>query len=110
MPNEFQHQSTGNLHGDPLRPPSAKANWKTISVETVSMNGFEWEILCDERWVDPVKQSYECHRITRRCKAMDGQLYSTSTHIMPLKNGYPFGNPSVSESLIWGPEPTTSDD
>ena len=111
MAQEFHHTNAGNLSGDsPLTSNVAKSpSWKTISVETLSMDGFEWEILCDERWLDPVNKSYECHRITRRCKAMGGQLYSTSTHITPLQSGRPAGSPSVSESLIWGPNINSDD-
>ncbi len=112
MANEFQYRQTGNMHGDPTTPPTGKSgdfSWKTVSIETIAMDGFEWEVLCEEKWVDPVNRSYECYRITRRCKAMGGRLYSTSTHITPLQQGRPSGNPSISESLIWGPDNSSDD-
>lgn len=95
----MQHSTTGNLDDSDSASVNTES-WKSISINTQSLDGFKWEIMCDERWVDPVKKTYECHRITRKAEAMGGYLYSVSTHIAPTSKSLA---PSVSESLIFVP-------
>ena len=103
MSSKFEGTQAGNL-SDSTPPNSATSDkWKTLSIESVAIEGFKWHVICEERWTDPVNQSYECYRITRRCDALGGQVYATATHITPMRHGRGSGDPTVSESLIWCP-------
>ena len=95
-----QHVTSGDLNNPGQHLPDAESDWKQISISSKSLDDFTWEIVSDERWTDPHKEAYECHRITRRAKAMGGFLYSVATHLVPTVKT---ATPSVSESLIFVP-------
>jgi hypothetical protein len=95
----MEHKTSGNLDDTGI-PPINEADWSQISIRSQSLDDFKWEILCDERWPDVYKNSYECHRITRRAAALGGHLYAVATHIIPRDKT---AAPSVSESLIFVP-------
>ena len=98
----MEHVTSGNLHDPELHPKGGvpEEAWKQISIKSQSLDDFNWDIVCDERWTDPHKEAYECHRITRRAKGLGGFLYSVATHITPSSKT---AAPSVSESLIFVP-------
>jgi hypothetical protein len=96
----MQHQTSGNLDNDFTPPNPIPEEWAQISIRSQSLEQFCWEIICDERWTDPHKDAYECHRITRKTDALGGHLYAVATHIIPHLESAP---PSVSESLIFVP-------
>tara|TARA_Y100000592_G_C5394838_1_gene280075 strand:+ start:335 stop:658 length:324 start_codon:yes stop_codon:yes gene_type:complete len=98
----MEHVTSGNLHDPELNPKvdSPEASWKQISIKSQSLDDFTWDIVCDERWTDPHKEAYECHRITRKAQGLGGFLYSVATHITPVSKT---AAPSVSESLIFVP-------
>lgn len=95
----MEHRLSGNL--DDTGPSEEdSSSWAQISIKSQSLDDFKWDVLCDERWSDVHKNSYECHRITRRAEAMGGHLYAVATHIIPNNEGT---SPSISESLIFAP-------
>ena len=97
----MEHKTSGNFDASDI-PVSADTNWAQISIRSQSLDDFEWELLCDERWTDAVSNAYKCHRITRRAEALGGHLYAVATHITPTSKT---AAPSVSESLIFVPTP-----
>ena len=94
-----EHRLTGNLDDQEHTRPD-DSSWSQISIKSQSLDDFEWEVLCDERWSDAIKDAYECHRITRRTSALGGHLYAVATHILPNSEDTP---PTVAESLIFVP-------
>ena len=102
----MEHRLSGNLDDTgPSEPGPSEidsSTWTQISIKSQSLDDFKWDVLCDERWSDVHKNSYECHRITRRAVALGGHLYAVATHIIPNNEGT---SPSISESLIFVPVP-----
>jgi len=96
---DMEHSSTGSFNEE---PSSHELEWKHIAIRSQSLEHFSWEIVCDEMWVDPHKNAYECRRITRKAKGLGGYLYAVATHITPQLSSVA---PSVSESLIFVPVP-----
>ena len=95
----MEHKSSGNF--DETAPYVTNTDkWKHIDIKEQSLDEFNWTIVCDERWEDPERSFYECHRITRKAKALGGYLYAVATHISPNNRSL---SPSVSESLIFVP-------
>lgn len=95
----MEHTSSGNFDSIPA-PAVNTDNWKHIDIKAQSLDEFTWTVLCDERWEDPEKSTYTCHRVTRKAKALGGYLYAVATHISPGNKSL---SPSVSESLIFVP-------
>ena len=93
----MNYHTTGNLDDT---PSINTEGWKQIAITSQSLDTFQWELVCDERWTDPKQASYDCHRITRRAEALGGFLYSVATHIAPTDKTI---SPSVAESLIFVP-------